>query len=86
MTKLKTLSAVLILSAAIATPVFAEDANVAAPHHTRVHHERNYRGAYNSASGSSSEAPRVRENTEYGYGAQDRSRIGGQDPDMNPPS
>jgi hypothetical protein len=79
-TKFKTFSAVMILSAAIATPVFAQDANVAAPHHTRVH-ERNYRGAYNSAN----EAPRA--NTEnYGFSGQDRSRIGGQDPDLNPPS
>jgi len=78
MTKMKTLSAVLILSAAIATPVFAQDANVAAPHHTRTH---NYRGAYNSVN----EAPRA--NVEnYGFSGQDRSRIGGQDPDLNPPS
>jgi hypothetical protein len=79
-TKIKTFSAVMILSAAIATPVFAQDAKVAAPHHTRVH-ERNYRGAYNSVT----EAPRA--NTEnYGFSGQDRQRIGGQDPDLNPPS
>lgn len=41
MTKLKTLSAVAILSAAIATPVFAQPT-----HHGRVH-VRHFRGAYN---------------------------------------
>jgi hypothetical protein len=83
---MRTLSAALILSAAIVTPVFAQDANVAAPHHTRTH---NYRGAYNSANGSSYAVPRSREESEsqnYGFSGQDRSRIGGQDPDMNPPS
>ena len=41
MTKLKTLSAVAILSAAIATPVFAQPT-----HHGRVH-VRHFHGAYN---------------------------------------
>jgi hypothetical protein len=84
MIKIKTLSAVIILSAAIATPVFAQETNVVAPHHTRIH-ERNYRGAYNSVNGSSYEAPRTNiEN--YGFSGRDPSRIGGMDPDLNPPS
>jgi hypothetical protein len=88
---MKTFSAVLLLSAAIATPVFAQeaqDATVAAPHHTRTH-ERNYRGAYNSVNGSSYAAPRSREESEsqnYGFSGEDRQRIGDRDPDMNPPS
>ena len=41
MTKLKTLSAVIILSAAVATPVLAQPT-----HHSRVH-VRHFRGAYN---------------------------------------
>jgi hypothetical protein len=40
MTKLKTLSAVIILSATVATPVFARTHNVR-------HHYRDFRGSYN---------------------------------------
>jgi hypothetical protein len=40
MTKLKTLSAVAILCAAVATPAFAHS------HHVR-HHHRDFRGSYN---------------------------------------
>jgi hypothetical protein len=50
MTKIKTLSAVIIFSAAIATPVFAGDATPIKP--ARVHHARaheTYRGAYNQS-------------------------------------
>ena len=36
MTKMKTLSAVIILSAAIATPVFAQDASVLRPQHSQI--------------------------------------------------
>jgi hypothetical protein len=91
MTKMKTLSAVLILSAAIATPVFAQDAqdaNVVAPQHTRTH-DRNYRGAYNQVNGSSYDAPRTSEEQRnlqnFGFSGRDPSRIGGEDPDLNPP-
>ncbi len=52
MTKIKTLSAAIILSAAIATPVFAGDANATKPariHHVRVHERATYRGAYNQS-------------------------------------
>jgi hypothetical protein len=55
MTNIKTLSAAILLSAAIATPVFAGDANPMKPvriHHVRVHERATYRGAYNQ-----SEAP-----------------------------
>ncbi|WP_213741591.1 hypothetical protein [Bradyrhizobium sp. dw_411] len=51
MTKIKTLSAVIIFSAAIATPVFAGDVTPIKPH--RTHHARAhavYRGAFNQAS------------------------------------
>jgi hypothetical protein len=50
MTKIKSLSAAIILSAAIATPVFAGDANAPKPH--RIHHVRvheAYRGTFNQA-------------------------------------
>ena len=91
MTKMKALSAVIILSAAIASPVFAQDAqdaNVAAPQHVRTH-DRNYRGAYNQANGSSYTAPLTRDEDRnlqnFGFSGKDPSRIGGEDPDLNPP-
>jgi hypothetical protein len=60
MTKMKMLSAVVILSAIIAAPVFAKDAGVSGPpsrhglkpkpgsisHHVRAHHQRYVRGVY----------------------------------------
>jgi hypothetical protein len=52
MSNIKTLSAAIILSAAIATPVFAGDANPTKPariHHVRVHEPATYRGAYNQS-------------------------------------
>jgi hypothetical protein len=88
MTKMKTLSVVLILSAAIATPVFAQDADVVAPSHARAH-DRNYRGSYNQVNGSSYATPRTRDGSNvenFGFSARDPSRVGGQDPDLNPPS
>ena len=88
MTKMKTLSAVIILSAAIATPVFAQEASVVAPQHSRIH-DRNYRGAYNQVNGSSYDAPRTSEEERnlqnFGFSGRDPSRIGGEDPDLNPP-
>jgi hypothetical protein len=90
MTRMKTLSAVMILSAAIATPVFAQDAGVLRPQHERTH-ERNYRGAYNAynqANEPSYAAPRTREEErnveDFGFSGRDPSRVGGEDPDLKP--
>jgi hypothetical protein len=77
-TNIKMLTAAAVLSAAIASPVFAQDANVVAPHHARVHHH-NYRGSYNQI--NSPVAP-MGEN----LGERDPSRVGGYDPSFNPPS
>ena len=77
MTKLKTLSAVVILSAAVATPVFAHS----------THHTRHFRGSYNQMIGPSyytvpsSRDERNLENYEF-----NRSFPGGEDPSNNPPS
>jgi hypothetical protein len=82
MTKLKTISAVVILSAAVATPVFAQPT-----HHAHVRH---FRGAYNQMIGPSyyavpsSQSERNIEN--FGFSGRDRSRPGGWDPNLNPPS
>jgi hypothetical protein len=65
MTKMKTLSAAIVLCASVATPVFAQGADTigpkaAATHHVRAH-ARNYRGAYNQVSEPSYAAPRGRD-------------------------
>jgi hypothetical protein len=65
MTNIKTLSAAIILCAAVATPVFAQDAVTIGPkaaptHHVRAH-TRNYRGAYNQVNEPAYAAPRGRD-------------------------
>jgi len=84
-TKMKMLTAVLILSAAVATPVFAQDASVVAPHPARAH-DRNYRGTYNQVNAPSYDVAPV---TRDGIGVRevrDPSRVGGEDPSFNPAS
>jgi hypothetical protein len=80
MTKLKTLSAVIILSAVVATPVFAQ------PYHVR-HHYRDYRGSYNQMIGPSYAIPSTqseRNIENFGFSGRDPSRPGGEDPSLNP--
>src|ERR1700722_12200556 len=79
MTKMKTLHAVIILSAAIATPVFAQD-------HGRAH-VQHFRGAYNQMIGPSYYVPssRAERNLEnFGFSGRDPSRVGGEDPYLHP--
>jgi len=76
-TNLKTLSAIAILTVAIATPVFAQPT-----HHSRALDR--YRGAYNQVNGPSYATPRTHggrnlENFEF-----NRSFPGGEDPSNNP--
>ena len=77
MFKLRTLGAVVVLFAAVATPVFAHP----------THHVRHFRGAYNQMIGPSyyavpsSQGERNLENFEF-----NRSFPGGADPSNNPPS
>ena len=80
MTKMKTLSAVIILSAAIATPVFAQPT-----HHGRAYDR--YRGAHNQLNGPADAAPQTREERNiqnFGCSGRDPSRPGGEDPSLNP--
>jgi hypothetical protein len=78
MTNLKTLSAIAILTAAIATPVFAQST-----HHHHIRALDRYRGAYNQVDGPSYATPRSGRNLEdVGF---DRSFPGGENPDNNPP-
>jgi hypothetical protein len=99
MTKVKTLSAMIILSAAVATPLFAQDAGVLGPgsrygfepqpgptYHGRAYDRRNFRGAYNQLNGPFYAAPRMLDWTmeNFGYGGRDPSRPGGEDPSFHP--
>ena len=76
MANLKTLSAIAILTAAIATPVFAQPT-----HHSRALDR--YRGAYNQLTEPSYATPRMGgrylENFDFNH-----SFPGGEDPSNNP--
>jgi hypothetical protein len=79
--KIKTLRAVVILFAAVATPVFAQ------PAHGRVHHQPNFHGAYNRMNAPLYAAPRTDEQRDienFGFSGRDPSYPGGEDPSLNP--
>jgi hypothetical protein len=87
MTNIKTIGAVAILAAAIATPVLAQDAAVPGPGSrygltpqpdATYHHAQ----TYNMWNGSGSEFRRNKAN--YGFSGRDRSRIGGEAPWLHP--
>jgi hypothetical protein len=88
MTKMETLSAVIILSAAVATPVFAQDAGVLRPgSHSGSKPQpvtnSNFRGGYNQLNGT----PRMQDGSNrenLGFGGSDPSRVGGEDPTLRP--
>jgi len=86
--KFKTLGVALILSAAIASPVLAQDAT-ARPHHARAYDQSNFRGAYNQQV-NGDYAPRTPEemrNLEnFGFSGRDPSRVGGENPNLHPAS
>jgi hypothetical protein len=79
--KMRTLSAIALLTAAVSTPVFAQDTARSAK--KPVHALRHYRGAYNQVPGFV--APRAGAYGESSFDPSfDRSRIGDHDPDFNP--
>ena len=81
MTKMKALSAVMILSAAIATPAFAQGPH----HHSRAQDQ--FRGAYNQLNGPVYAAPDAQERRnieDFGFSGRDPSVPGGEDPSLNP--
>jgi hypothetical protein len=81
MTKLKTLSAVIIVSAAIATPAFAQGSS----HHSRANDQ--FRGSYNQLNGSAYAVPQTQDRQDienFGFSGRDPSRVGGEDPSLNP--
>jgi hypothetical protein len=91
MTKMKTLSALIILSAAVATPVFAQDAGVRGPgSRYGLASQTGPRGAYNQLNGPSNATPRTLDSEDkrdietFGFSGRDPSRVGGADPDLKP--
>ena len=77
MTNVKTLSAMIILAAAVATPAFAKE-------HGRAHDR--YRGAYNQLSEPSYAIPETqasRNIENFGFSGKDPSEPGGWDPSLN---
>ncbi len=80
----KALCAVALVTAALSTPVFAQDD--AAPQKP-VHALHHYRGTYNQVQGPGFVAPRAPVTGSYfDHESFDRSRIGDHDADFNPPS
>lgn len=77
LTNVKTLSTVMLLSAALATPAFAHTTS------HRAHGLRDFRGAYNQVITPSASQGTIRlEN--FGSGGREPSRVGGFDPSLNP--
>jgi len=80
MTKMKALSAAIILSAAVATPVLAQPV-----HHGRAHDQ--FRGTYNQLNVPSYATPQSEDSRNienFGFSGRDPSRVGGEDPSLNP--
>ena len=78
MTKTKILTAVVLLSAAVSTPVFAKGG---------TYHNEKFRGTYNEMSAPSSVVPSTqaeRNIEDFGFSGRDRSYPGGWDPSLNP--
>jgi hypothetical protein len=80
---IKTLSAVALVTAALSSPLFAQEE--AAPQKP-AHALRHYRGSYNQVQEPAFVVPRAPVNGSAFDRSFDRSRIGDHDPDFNPPS
>jgi len=81
MISIKALSAAIVLSAAIATPTFAQ-----ATHHGRVHDLRSFHRMYNQL-GTPHSISQTQEEFNMqnsGFRGKDPSRVGGWDPSLNP--
>jgi hypothetical protein len=99
MTKMKALGAVIILSAAFAAPVFAQEAIGAGSglepqlvtnyrSNYRIPDKQNVRGAYNLSGASFDAHPLTNEERrnleDFGFSGRDPSRVGGEDPYLHP--
>jgi hypothetical protein len=91
MIKMKALGAAIILSAAVVTPVFAQDAGAIGPGHRYGLESRpatNYRGAYDQSEASFYARPLTNEERrnieDFGFSGRDPSRVGGEDAWLHP--
>jgi hypothetical protein len=75
MKKIKTLTALIILSTAVATPVFAKGMN---------YHSQSFRKAYNQVTVPSLSTQEERNIENFGFSGKDPSRVGGEDPSLRP--
>jgi len=97
-TKMKALSAVIILSTTFAAPVFAQDA-IGAGYGMRPQlvtnyrsnyrpDDLNFRGSYNQSGASYYTPPLTSEEQrnleDFGFSGRDPSRVGGEDPYLHP--
>ena len=81
---IRTLSVIALMTAAIASPAFAQEADGSAAQKP-VHALRHYRGVYNQVQGPQFVAPRVGEYGGSNFDSSvDRSRPGGLDPSFTP--
>jgi hypothetical protein len=80
---IKALTAVAIVTAALASPAFAQDVDQANPQKP-AHVLRHYRSTYNQVQTPNFVAPRASTGNYFDNESFDRSRIGDRDPDFNP--
>ena len=82
---IKTLGAAAIVSASLSSPLFAQDA--AAPQQSVHALRQHYRSTYNQVQDPEFVAPRAPASEPYfDHDSYDPSRVGGRNPNFNPPS
>jgi len=79
---IKALTAVAIVTAALASPAFAQDVDQASQ--KPAHVLRHYRSTYNQVQAPGFVVPRAETGTYFDHESFDRSRVGDRDPDFNP--
>jgi hypothetical protein len=90
MNKMKMISAAVVLSAAVATPVLAQDVGTYGP--AGAAHLRHSQTFYRSYNQMNSDFLPPRNDEEYrnlqnfGFTGHDPSRVGGESPSLKPPS
>jgi hypothetical protein len=90
MNKMKMISAAVVLSAAVATPVLAQDVGTYGPAGAApLRHSQTFYRSYNQMN-SDFLPPRndeeYRNLQNFGFTGRDPSRVGGESPSLNPPS
>jgi hypothetical protein len=81
---IRILNAVAIATFVLSSPVLAQDQAVP---HKRVHALRHYSGSYNQVQEGAFAAPQAPANGPYfEHDSIDPSRVGGHNPNFNPPS